>query len=768
MSANSLAGTMGTAFTYQGRLIDNNDVADGLYDFQFKLFDSVSDGNQLNSDVNVPDVDIIDGYFTVLLDFGSSVFNGDARWLEIGVRPGDMNDPNDYTTLSLRQEITPTPYALYAASGPGVNDIPLPLELEGDVSRPDAVLSVMNTGTGNGISAVANYNGSGTSYGGVFAAGAVAGYGVYGYAWGTNGRGVYGFAGAGSGTNYGVYGRTVSSEGYAGYFEGGHNYFEGNVGIGTETPNYKLEVEAPSYQVLKLSTESANSNVDIQAEPTGDGSMRLNVFGGANAITFNVNNIEKVRMNSNGDVGIGMATPGARLEVNGQVKVTGGSPGAGKVLTSDAGGLASWQTPSAAADSDWQVSGADMYSIPSGKVGIGTTTPRGKLDVKGEGSNIYLDTGTAQIYIGDKSGDGDETLFTLDDDAGKFTFENGKVGIGTTTPDAKLEVAGDVKISGSSSGGTIAATNSDASGYGVYGAATTGGDVTNYGGYFESPSKFGGGVYGLATNSYGGKGVWGKATGDAGIGVYGETQGNVNPAVMGVASNTSGGKGVLGTAAGTSGIGIRGEATSSSGTNYGVYGTTNSSTGYAGYFEGRVYASNSVGIGITNPTEKLEVNGNIKADKLQYSSARTHHYAISGDEFAPRSNDGSTYRRGYYMGGAYMVSGPEYMMQVGVHLPEGAMLTEFKVYFYDDDATQDLTAKLLTKAHINMYETLAQVDSSGISGYGSKTDTTIINPMVDYTNTAYQINVSADNWSTAGDKLIIMSVLITYTIDEAP
>jgi len=42
-------------------------------------------------------------------------------------------------------------------------------------------------------------------------------------------------------------------------------------------------------------------------------------------------------------VGIGTATPGAKLEVNGQVKITGGSPGDGKVLTSDADGLATWK-----------------------------------------------------------------------------------------------------------------------------------------------------------------------------------------------------------------------------------------------------------------------------------------------------------------------------------------------------------------------------------------------------------------------------------------
>ena len=57
----------------------------------------------------------------------------------------------------------------------------------------------------------------------------------------------------------------------------------------------------------------------------------------------------------NGFVGIGTPAPGAKLEVAGQVKITGGTPGAGEVLTSDATGLATWETPS---------------SVPSGFVGF--------------------------------------------------------------------------------------------------------------------------------------------------------------------------------------------------------------------------------------------------------------------------------------------------------------------------------------------------------------------------------------------------------------
>ncbi|MHC4654212.1 MAG: hypothetical protein ACYTDW_01070, partial [Planctomycetota bacterium] len=107
------AAPIGTAFTYQGRLMDANGPAEGVYDFLFILFNEPNGTVYeipLMNDVN--DIDVIDGYFTVELDFGSDVFDGDARWLEILVRSGDSNDVNDYVTLTPRQEVTSTPYAL--------------------------------------------------------------------------------------------------------------------------------------------------------------------------------------------------------------------------------------------------------------------------------------------------------------------------------------------------------------------------------------------------------------------------------------------------------------------------------------------------------------------------------------------------------------------------------------------------------------------------------------------------------------------------------
>lgn len=83
-----------------------------------------------------------------------------------------------------------------------------------------------------------------------------------------------------------------------------------------------------------------------------------------------------------GNVGIGTTNPTAKLEVAGQVKITGGTPGDGKVLTSYANGLATWETPTSGGSSLWTESGGNIFRS-DGNVGIGTTNPSKDLDVNG-------------------------------------------------------------------------------------------------------------------------------------------------------------------------------------------------------------------------------------------------------------------------------------------------------------------------------------------------------------------------------------------------
>lgn len=100
-----------TAFTYQGRLNAGTNVATGLYDFRFGVFDAVEAGDMVGSRVDLAAVPVTNGFFTVTLDFGADVFNGSPRWLQIAVK---TNGGTSLVTLAPRQALNAAPYAVYA------------------------------------------------------------------------------------------------------------------------------------------------------------------------------------------------------------------------------------------------------------------------------------------------------------------------------------------------------------------------------------------------------------------------------------------------------------------------------------------------------------------------------------------------------------------------------------------------------------------------------------------------------------------------------
>lgn len=116
LGMSALGQPMGTAFTYQGQLTDQGMPASGIYDLQFNVFGAANGGVPLTASQAASDLAISNGFFTVTLDFGS-VFDGSARWLEIGVRPGISTDA--FLSLTPRQQITATPYAIRAANVTG-------------------------------------------------------------------------------------------------------------------------------------------------------------------------------------------------------------------------------------------------------------------------------------------------------------------------------------------------------------------------------------------------------------------------------------------------------------------------------------------------------------------------------------------------------------------------------------------------------------------------------------------------------------------------
>jgi hypothetical protein len=134
LAAEAAAGTvasaaLSTSFTYQGLLRDGSGPVNATCDLQFKLWDAASGGAQVGDTILLEDVLLADGLFTARLDFGAAAFRGQARYLEVAA-----SCPVGSAFVPLpRQELTASPYALWALGAPwsGLEGVPADL-LDGD------------------------------------------------------------------------------------------------------------------------------------------------------------------------------------------------------------------------------------------------------------------------------------------------------------------------------------------------------------------------------------------------------------------------------------------------------------------------------------------------------------------------------------------------------------------------------------------------------------------------------------------------------------
>ncbi len=110
----AIAFAQTTAFTYQGRFTDSTlpQPTSGSYEMQYKLFDTatVGTGSQNGITLTLPSVAVVNGIFTVQLDFGGGAFRANSIFVEIGVRP--VGSAAAFTVLGPRQQITAAPLAV--------------------------------------------------------------------------------------------------------------------------------------------------------------------------------------------------------------------------------------------------------------------------------------------------------------------------------------------------------------------------------------------------------------------------------------------------------------------------------------------------------------------------------------------------------------------------------------------------------------------------------------------------------------------------------
>ncbi|MCX6233221.1 MAG: hypothetical protein NT175_00640 [Bacteroidetes bacterium] len=290
----------------------------------------------------------------------------------------------------------------------------------------------------------------------------------------------------------------------------------GNVGIGTTSPNHKLEVIGEVHIDGHVYIEDfwhaeIAGNLWVHGDGTHPWDGNIEASGKVSASAFTSNSplifeapatIERMRIDDiTGYAGIGTTNPGSELDVKGTMRLSGSTSGyvglapaaaagsttytlpaqdgsSGQVLQTNGSATLSWGAVTAT-DNDWTISGNDMYAAVPGNVGIGTTSPNHKLEVIG---GVHID---GQVHIDDDTEIDGADLHVIQNGYGwgGNIFADGKVsasaftsnsplifeapagnermridditgyaGIGTTNPGSELDVKGTMRLSGSTSG----------------------------------------------------------------------------------------------------------------------------------------------------------------------------------------------------------------------------------------------------------------------------------------------------------------------------
>ncbi len=433
------AAAQGTAFTYQGALNNGTNPVTGLYDFKFTVFAASSGGSATGGPVTNTAVPVTNGLFTTIIDFGDGVFTGSTNWLRVQVV---TNGGSPFVTLLPRQELTPTPYAIFAetADAAGLSGTLPASGLSGTYAGPVALTNVGNSFTGNG-SGLTNLNAS--LLGGLAASNF----------WQTTGN-----AGTSPGVNF------------LGTSDNEPLMLRANGEVGLELPYKSLSSGSPPFL---LTQSSINLIGGYWGNGVSGGVVGGTIAGGGGFSRLGINNYTSPNTVT---ASYGTVGGGADNMAGNYGTVPGGAANVANGLYSFAAGQAAQALHQGAfvwADSESPVfasTGNDQFLIRAqGGVGIGTASPEQALSVNGgisldsAGLNAgFVNNGNTNGYgltFGISSGEGIASdrvngvnRYGLDfytSFAHRMSIlQNGKVGIGTTNPVSLLEVNGDVRIDG--------------------------------------------------------------------------------------------------------------------------------------------------------------------------------------------------------------------------------------------------------------------------------------------------------------------------------
>jgi len=248
-------------------------------------------------------------------------------------------------------------------------------------------------------------------------------------------------------------------------------YNDGLVGIGTDSPknlqhlHSALGTQSTTQFTTAFSGSSLGDGLHVGLVNTLDG-PEGHIYNEENeALRLGTNGIGRLSILGNGNVGIGVFNPAAKLHVDGDIRSNDLAGAGERNVVADANGNLIIGAASGGSGL-WSENGSDIF-FNGGNVGIGTDDPAAPLVIKtvqgrpflieSTSSNSFMQYATPAGnvgYSGVWSGDNDIDFGTTTSNATgkvhlttkaspKLTVDaDGNVGIGTTSPAANLEVSG--------------------------------------------------------------------------------------------------------------------------------------------------------------------------------------------------------------------------------------------------------------------------------------------------------------------------------------
>lgn len=439
LAAATANAQIGTAFNYQGQLLNAGQPVDGLIDVRFTLFDQSTGGNLIAGTVETSNVPASGGLFAANVDFGFDPYTSDrALFLQIEVR--SPADSGSFVALDARQPLTAAPFSL-ATRGinvTGSNQVGI------GTSSPRSLLHVFGTGDFTdgpvpyGIFETFSFQDDFNRFGPQVR---LKHGGPGGQDW------VMVSAGAGNGTAGSFYLLRSGSSNIPLAISP-----TDNVGIGGTNPQAKLEVsdgtgsDANRWGTLQISRPDTMPGSHISFLRTGDDVMGLgyraqgtNIFGfgtGDTGTNFTPNRL--AINNDNGHVGIGTTTPQSFLDVRRPVQI--GTAPVAIFGVDDCG--------APCGEENYYENIRLVNNNQFGQTGMGFLT-QSNAPV-GSTPDVWTGTGF-KIDSGDQSNDfiiATKTNPTTLTNRVRVNGDNGNVGIGTDTPQARLHNVGITRTDG--------------------------------------------------------------------------------------------------------------------------------------------------------------------------------------------------------------------------------------------------------------------------------------------------------------------------------